>query len=170
MRRWRCWFHVSPIDAWNATQGVHAAEPRQPATLLEAPHHESLLGERYECFAHGLMRIIFEPFDIIARLVDLIPRPRVNPMLFHGVLLPGWRSMCSRPEIHHNGAAAPCAGGCGDTFRCRFAPSRRSFTTSQNDTKNPSLAHFSSNRQQGRLAPQCRPRRKTCPCNSSTSG
>jgi hypothetical protein len=70
-----------------------------------------------------------------------------------------WRHPCSRPGIHHNGAVAPCAGSSGDTFRCMVAPPRRSFTILRQDNKNTSFAYFSSNRQQGRLAPQCRPRR-----------
>jgi len=32
--------------------------------------------------------VIFEPLDFIARLVALVPKPRVNPILFHGVFAP----------------------------------------------------------------------------------
>jgi hypothetical protein len=36
----------------------------------------------------GATHVIFEPLDFIARLVALVPRPRVNLTRYHGILAP----------------------------------------------------------------------------------
>ena len=36
----------------------------------------------------GTTHVIFEPVDFIARLVALVPKPRVDLTRFHGVLAP----------------------------------------------------------------------------------
>ena len=46
---------------------------------------------RYELktpYRDGTMHVIFEPLDFIARLVALVPKPRVNLTRFHGVFAP----------------------------------------------------------------------------------
>ncbi len=46
---------------------------------------------RYELktpWRNGTTHVIFEPLDLIARLVALVPRPRVNLTRFHGVFAP----------------------------------------------------------------------------------
>jgi len=46
---------------------------------------------RYELktpWRNGTTHVIFEPLDLIARLVSLIPKPRVNLTRFHGVFAP----------------------------------------------------------------------------------
>jgi hypothetical protein len=46
---------------------------------------------RYELktpFRNGTTHVIFEPLDFIARLVALVPKPRVNLTRFHGVFAP----------------------------------------------------------------------------------
>jgi hypothetical protein len=43
---------------------------------------------RYELktpYANGTTHILFEPLDFIAKLVALVPRPRVNLTRYHGV-------------------------------------------------------------------------------------
>ena len=37
---------------------------------------------------NGTTHVIFEPLDFIARLVSLVPKPRVNLIRFHGVFAP----------------------------------------------------------------------------------
>jgi hypothetical protein len=39
-------------------------------------------------YSDGTTHVIFEPLDLIARLVALVPRPRVNLTRFHGVFAP----------------------------------------------------------------------------------
>jgi len=36
-------------------------------------------------YRDGITHVIFEPLDFIARLVTLVPKPRVNLTCFHGV-------------------------------------------------------------------------------------
>jgi len=46
---------------------------------------------RYELktpWRNGTTHVIFEPLDFIARLVALVPKPRVNLIRFHGVFAP----------------------------------------------------------------------------------
>jgi hypothetical protein len=46
---------------------------------------------RYELktpWRNGTTHVIFEPLDLIARLVSLVPKPRVNLTRFHGVFAP----------------------------------------------------------------------------------
>jgi hypothetical protein len=46
---------------------------------------------RYELktpWRNGTTHVIFEPLDFIARLVALVPKPRVNLTWFHGVFAP----------------------------------------------------------------------------------
>ncbi len=39
-------------------------------------------------YRDGTTHVIFEPLDFIARLVSLVPKPRVNLTRFHGVFAP----------------------------------------------------------------------------------
>jgi hypothetical protein len=39
-------------------------------------------------YTDGTTQVIFEPLDFIARLVALVPRPRVNLTRYHGVFAP----------------------------------------------------------------------------------
>ena len=41
----------------------------------------------------GTRQLVFEPLDLLEKLVALIPRPRINLVLYHGVLAPhaSWR-------------------------------------------------------------------------------
>jgi len=39
-------------------------------------------------YRDGTTHVIFEPLDFIARLVALVPKPRVNLPRFHGVFAP----------------------------------------------------------------------------------
>ena len=52
-------------------------------------------------WADGTTHLMFTPSELLARLVPLVPRPRVNLLLYHGVLAPNapWRS-----------AVVPCGG------------------------------------------------------------
>ena len=60
-------------------------------------------------WANGTTHLEFEPLDLLARLAALTPRPRINLVLYHGVLAPraAWRALVVRfgPAVH------PCSGG-----------------------------------------------------------
>jgi hypothetical protein len=48
--------------------------------------------------------VLFEPIDFVAKLAALVPRPRKNLVLYHGVLSANaaWRSrvICARHAFH----------------------------------------------------------------------
>jgi Putative transposase len=39
-------------------------------------------------WSDGTSHLVFDPLDLLARLAALVPRPRVNLILYHGVLAP----------------------------------------------------------------------------------
>src|SRR5262249_37743875 len=45
-------------------------------------------------WADGTRQLVFEPLELLEKLAALIPRPRINLVLYHGVLAPhsGWRA------------------------------------------------------------------------------
>jgi hypothetical protein len=45
-------------------------------------------------WADGTRHLVFEPLELLEKLVALTPRPRINLVLYHGVLAPhaGWRA------------------------------------------------------------------------------
>jgi hypothetical protein len=45
-------------------------------------------------WADGTCQLVFEPLELLEKLAALIPRPRINLVLYHGVLAPhcGWRA------------------------------------------------------------------------------
>jgi hypothetical protein len=49
-------------------------------------------------WADGTTHLVFTPTDLLARLVPLVPRPRINLLLYHGVLAPNapWRALPPR--------------------------------------------------------------------------
>ncbi len=55
----------------------------------------------------GTTQIVFEPHQLLGRLVPLIPAPRTHQVRYHGVLAPcaGWRD-CVVPAGSHPGKAA----------------------------------------------------------------
>jgi len=44
-------------------------------------------------WADGTTHLVFTPMEVLARLVPLVPRPRINLLIYHGVLAPNapWR-------------------------------------------------------------------------------
>jgi len=54
-------------------------------------------------WADGTTHVVFTPGELLARLVPLVPRPRINVLLYHGVLAPNarWR----RAVVARDGAA-----------------------------------------------------------------
>jgi Putative transposase len=44
-------------------------------------------------WADGTRQLVFEPLDLLEKLAALVPRPRINLVLYHGVLAPDsrWR-------------------------------------------------------------------------------
>ena len=66
---------------------------------------------RYELktpYRDGTTHVIFEPMDFIARLVALVPKPRVNRTRFHGVFA---------PHSAHRAQVTPAKRGKGNKAR-----------------------------------------------------
>jgi hypothetical protein len=71
---------------------------------------------RYELktpYRDGTTHVIFEPLDFIARLVALVPKPRVNLTRFHGVFA---------PNSAHRARVTPAKRGKGNKARTADAP------------------------------------------------
>jgi hypothetical protein len=68
----------------------------------------------------GTRQLLFEPLTLLEKLAALIPRPRINLVLYHGVLAPhcGWRA-----RVVAYGAPLAVAGPCPEpTDASRSAP------------------------------------------------
>ena len=48
----------------------------------------------------GTTHVIFEPLDFIAKLVALVPKPRVNLTRYHGVFAPNSKYSIEVPDIY----------------------------------------------------------------------
>ena len=71
---------------------------------------------RYELktpYRDGTTHVIFEPLDFIARLVALVPKPRVNLTRFHGVFA---------PNSAHRARVTPAKRGKGNKASASHAP------------------------------------------------
>ena len=60
-------------------------------------------------WSDGTTHLLFDPVELLERLAVLTPRPRINLILYHGVLAPraAWRSLV----VGHVEAAGPGDGG-----------------------------------------------------------
>jgi hypothetical protein len=63
-------------------------------------------------WADGTTHLVFTPLELLQRLVPLVPRPRINMLLYHGVLAPNapWRREVvarAEPEAHALDACPP---------------------------------------------------------------
>ncbi len=65
-------------------------------------------------WANGTTHLVFEPVELLERLAALVPRPRINLVLYHGVLAPraAWRSAIvpaqEADDDHESGTAGEC--------------------------------------------------------------
>jgi hypothetical protein len=59
-------------------------------------------------WADGTTHLLFEPVELLAKLAVLTPRPRINLLIYHGILAPHARS---RPEA----VAHACPDGAVDS-------------------------------------------------------
>ena len=58
---------------------------------------------RYELktpYSDGTTHMIFEPLDFIARLIALVPKPRVNLTRYYGVFAPNSKYRIQVPDIY----------------------------------------------------------------------
>jgi len=77
-------------------------------------------------WADGTMQLVFDPVEFLERLAALVPRPRINLVLYYGVLAPraAWRSLVV-PATRDDDADAPdAARGCAHGGRVGRRPNR----------------------------------------------
>ena len=60
-------------------------------------------------WSDGTTHLLFDPVELLARLAALTPRPRINLILYHGVLAPraAWRSLVVQFACGPDAAATP---------------------------------------------------------------
>jgi hypothetical protein len=68
----------------------------------------------------GTRQLVFEPLTLLEKLAALIPRPRINLVLYHGVLAPycGWRARV----VTYGAPAAVASPGSEPSDTSRSAP------------------------------------------------
>jgi hypothetical protein len=103
----------------------YALRPAVGQTKLQAmPDGTFVLGLPRR-WRDGTTHIIFDPIELVERLAVLVPRPRVNLILYHGVLAPraAWRRavVLAAPP-----AGRPCVG---EATRLEAETGRRSNAT-----------------------------------------
>jgi hypothetical protein len=70
----------------------YIARPAVSTQRLSLTHNGQVRYELKTPYANGTTHILFEPLDFIAKLVALVPRPRVNLTRYHGVFAPRSKS------------------------------------------------------------------------------
>ena len=98
--------------------------------MLPSPDGRLLYRLRHR-WRDGTTQIVFEPHQLLARLVLLIPAPRSQQVRYHGVLAPcaGWRDRVV-PAGPQSGKAAPPA-------RCRPTPDEETGTEEGSSAGSP---------------------------------
>jgi hypothetical protein len=68
--------------------------------------------ELRRCWTDGTTHLVFEPVELLERLAALTPRPRVNLILYHGVLAPraAWRKAIVPPAPEPEVGTSTCPG------------------------------------------------------------
>ncbi len=90
-------------------------------------------------FSDGTSHLVFEPLELLEKLSTIIPRPRTNQLIYHGVLGPNaaWRRevvalgrevSSSSTDVREHEAAAADDVGAGERDINPRAPRRRSYT------------------------------------------
>ena len=67
---------------------MHIARPAVSEKRLSLLSNGHVRYELKTPYRDGTTHVIFKPMDLIARLVALVPKPRVNLTCFHGISLP----------------------------------------------------------------------------------
>jgi hypothetical protein len=67
----------------------------------------------------GTTHLVFDPLEFLGRLAVLVPRPRINLILYHGVLAPraAWRSAVVRRQTPGAGGESGVTASASDPAR-----------------------------------------------------
>jgi hypothetical protein len=77
--------------------------------LQRMPDGQAVLELRRR-WTDGTTHLLFDPVELLERLAALIPRPRINLVLYHGVLAPhsGWRTRVVPSRVVTDEVDASC--------------------------------------------------------------
>ena len=78
----------------------YVTRPPVSTTRLSLIRNGKLRYELKTPWRNGTTHVIFEPLDFIARLVALVPKPRVHLTRFHGVFAPNSKYRMEVPDSH----------------------------------------------------------------------
>jgi len=78
----------------------YITRPPLSTKRLSLPRHGKVRYELKTPYSDGTTHIIFEPLDFIAKLVALVPKPRVNLTRYHGVFAPNSKYRIQAPDIY----------------------------------------------------------------------
>jgi len=78
--------------AWNSSAAICSA--RRAKDRLRLLDDGRIALTLKTAWADGTRQLVFEPLELLEKLAALTPRPRINLVLYHGVLAPhsGWRA------------------------------------------------------------------------------
>jgi hypothetical protein len=104
----------------------YALRPAVGQTRLQAMPDGTVVLELSRRWRDGTTHLIFEPIELLERLAVLVPRPRVNLLLYHGVLAPraAWRRAVVPTAPDRPTTVAGAGGAEGDVARMARAPNR----------------------------------------------
>jgi hypothetical protein len=86
----------------------YALRPPVPGDRLSTTGDGQVRLQLRHRWADGTTHLVFDPLEFLGRLAVLVPRPRINLILYHGVLAPraAWRSAVVRHATAEEGRAA----------------------------------------------------------------
>jgi hypothetical protein len=110
-RRWRrslrdrcragaCWVN-SAVRRWSGvTRHQGCPHPCPPDSGCVTRAGAASISRRPSSCRRGIVREVFEPLELLERLTALTPRPRINLLLYYGVLgaRSAWRSRLKVPD------------------------------------------------------------------------
>ncbi len=90
--------------------------------LRVTPEGQAVLELRRR-WREGTTHLLFEPVELLERLAALVPRPRVNLVLYYGVLAPraAWRPL-GVPPVGHDPSESTGPRGCAHSTRVGRRP------------------------------------------------
>ena len=79
-------------SGWSISVDICFAPARARPTA--APDRRALVITLKRAWRDGTTRLVFEPLEFLAKLAALTPRPEINLLMYHGVLVPHarWRA------------------------------------------------------------------------------
>ena len=98
----------TPCPAGKTISGLMSSSARWPVRCTASHETRTSVSER------ATRQLVFEPLELLEKLAALTPRPRINLVLYHGVLAPhaGWRARViasSAPPVETSVAASASA-------------------------------------------------------------